>query len=409
MTFCVLNRGRRLSAVLLRCPTPLLRTRSPLAALNVQNHLRRRRRALGMSQQQLAERVHVSRQAVGAVEAGRQVPSTELGLRLAHALACTVEELFWLAPPAELSARAAVPGGQPAPPPGTRVALGRVGGRWAAHPLSFGGTTAADGVVVGACLPISSRKPTGGVPTVAVRPLVDPSSLACNVLVAGCAPLLGLAAQHLGRRYADARLTWVRAGNERALELLATGRVHMAGVHLPKDGAGVAETVRRAVPGGRLAVVNLTRWRQGLVVPAGNPFCIASGADLLRPGLCLARRERGSGAHALAARLLAGEDSGRAALVGPEAASHGEVARLVRLRAVHAGIAVEGAALAEGLDFVPLTEERFDLAAPADWISHPPVSRVVELLGDSTFLGEAAHLPGYDCSLAGQTELVEAA
>ena len=380
-----------------------------MAARGIQNQLRRRRRALGMSQQQLADQVRVSRQAVGAVEAGRQVPSTELGLRLAHALACTVEDLFRLAPPADVSARAAVSAERPALSPGARVALGRVGGRWAAHPLSFGGATAADGVVVGGSAPASPRKSARDVPAVAVRPLVDPSSLAGNVLVAGCAPLLGLAAHHVGRRYAGARLTWIRAGNQRSLELLAAGLVHMAGVHLPKDGAGFAETVRRAIPGRRLAAVHLTQWRQGLVVPAGNPFCTASGADLLRPGLRLARRERGSGAHDLAARLLAEQDAGRAALVGPEAASHGEVARLVRLGVVHVGIAVEGAALAEGLDFVPLTEERFDLAAPAEWLSHPPVSRVVELLGDFAFRNEAAHLPGYDCSLAGQITLVEAA
>ena len=227
--------------------------------------------------------------------------------------------------------------------------------------------------------------------------------------MAGCAPLLGLAAHHLRRRYASARLTWVRVGNEQALRMLAAGLVHMAGVHLPRDGEGAADAVRRAVPGRRLAVVNLTQWRQGLVVPPGNPFGIVSGADLARPGLRIARRERGSGAHALAARLLTEQAAGRAFLSGPKAATHGEVARLVRLRAAHAGIAVEGVALAEGLDFVPLSEERFDLAASADRLLQPPVSRVVELLADAAFRREAAHLPGYDGSLSGQTQMVEAA
>lgn len=378
-------------------------------ASGVQNQVRRRRRALPISQQALADRVDVSRQAIGAIEAGRQVPSTELGLRLAHALGCTVEELFRLVPPSDILARAAVSPERPALAPGTRVVLGRVGGCWAAHPVSRGGASAADGVVVGTCAPPKSWGPGPDAPAVAVRPLVDPASLAGNVLVAGCAPLLGLAAHHMARRYADAKLTWVQAGNERALALLAAGLVHMAGVHLPGDGAEVAETVRRAVPGKRLAVVNLTRWRQGLVVPAGNPLDIVSGADLLRPGLRLARRERGSGAHALAARLLAGQDAGCVALAGPEAASHGEVARLVRLRAAHAGIGAEGPALAEGLEFVPLTEERFDLVTAADRLADPPVSRVVEVLGDAAFRVEVAHLPGYDCSLAGRTGMVEAA
>lgn len=380
-----------------------------MAEPSVGNQVKRRRRALGLSQQELAERVQASRQAVGAVEAGRQVPSTELGLRLAHALTCTVDELFWLVPSPDILARAAVDPERPALAPGTRIALGRVGGSWAAHPLP-GPTSAADGVVVGAGMASEQlRRQKSASQTVAVRPLSDLSRLRGAVVVAGCAPLLGLAAQHLRRRYAGARLTWVRAGNERALRLLAAGLVHVAGVHLPRSGEGAADVVRRAVPGKRLGIVNLTQWRQGLVVPPGNPFGIVSGADLTRPGLRLARRERGSGAHALAARLLTEQAADRPFLSGPKAATHGEVARLVRLRAAHAGIAVEGAALAEGLDFVPLSEERFDLVAPAGWLLQPPVSRVVDVLGDAAFRLETTHLPGYDGSLSGRTQMVEAA
>jgi putative transcriptional regulator len=49
---------------------------------------------MGLSQQALAERVGVSRQAVLSIEAGRQVPSTALALQLAHTVGRSVEDLF---------------------------------------------------------------------------------------------------------------------------------------------------------------------------------------------------------------------------------------------------------------------------------------------------------------------------
>jgi putative transcriptional regulator len=60
------------------------------------NTLKTHRDRLGLSQQALADLVGVSRQAVISIEAGRQVPSTSLGLRLARALRCGVEDLFKL-------------------------------------------------------------------------------------------------------------------------------------------------------------------------------------------------------------------------------------------------------------------------------------------------------------------------
>ncbi|MBV9534199.1 MAG: helix-turn-helix transcriptional regulator, partial [Solirubrobacterales bacterium] len=56
--------------------------------------LRERRLQCGLSQTELAARAGVSRQLVAAVEAGRNTPAVDAALRLARALATTVEELF---------------------------------------------------------------------------------------------------------------------------------------------------------------------------------------------------------------------------------------------------------------------------------------------------------------------------
>ena len=61
------------------------------------NALRRQREAAGLTQAELAGRIGVSRKTINTVENSVFVPSTVVALKLAKALGCTVEELFFLA------------------------------------------------------------------------------------------------------------------------------------------------------------------------------------------------------------------------------------------------------------------------------------------------------------------------
>jgi len=61
----------------------------------VRNHVRRHRLQLdGMTQQDLADRVGVTRQTILSIERGRYNPSVGLALRLAAAFGVPVEALF---------------------------------------------------------------------------------------------------------------------------------------------------------------------------------------------------------------------------------------------------------------------------------------------------------------------------
>ncbi|MEX2048719.1 MAG: substrate-binding domain-containing protein [Gemmatimonadota bacterium] len=369
------------------------------------NRIRAHREELGLSQQALADVVGVSRQAIIAIEAGRQVPSTSLGLRLARALRRTVEELFSLSSSDGLPARLAPP---PAERRGAgptsdeaRVVVGEVRGKWVAHRIPPDPTLAADGWVAAA---VSAR-------TGVVRPLADTEQLRRNVIVSGCAPLLGALVQRVGRRFVDARATWIHAGSHRSLEMLEAGLVHVAGIHLSRETSGEDNlaAIRARFPGERMLVVNLTRWRQGFVVRPGNPLAIRNAAGVLRPGLKIVRREEGASAHKLLMMLLAREGVDSPSISGPFAGGHAEVAQLVRCGAADVGVAIESVALAAGLGFVPLTEERFDLVVPASVAESGPVSRLLESLGDPAFKTEMGHLPGYDADLVGHVTTVDAA
>ncbi|MFQ5891076.1 MAG: helix-turn-helix transcriptional regulator [Gemmatimonadota bacterium] len=61
----------------------------------VRNHVRRHRLQLdGLTQQELADRVGVSRQTILSIERGRYNPSVGLALRLAETFGVPVEALF---------------------------------------------------------------------------------------------------------------------------------------------------------------------------------------------------------------------------------------------------------------------------------------------------------------------------
>jgi len=58
------------------------------------NSLKKLRGQRKMSQEQLAERVAVSRQTIISIEKGKYVPSLELALKLAKEFRCKVEDIF---------------------------------------------------------------------------------------------------------------------------------------------------------------------------------------------------------------------------------------------------------------------------------------------------------------------------
>jgi putative transcriptional regulator len=54
------------------------------------------RARLNMTQQELAERVQVSRQTINSIEAGRYVPSAVLAIKISQVFNATVNDLFRL-------------------------------------------------------------------------------------------------------------------------------------------------------------------------------------------------------------------------------------------------------------------------------------------------------------------------
>ena len=343
----------------------------------LRTHLRERRLRAGWTQQVLAERAGVTRQTVAGIEAGRYGPGVAVGLRLAHALGCRVEDLFTLAaPPVET-----VTDSGPRP---QRIALGRIAGRSVARPLSGLGAlrwaaVAAHGLALG---------PEGtSVHTFAGAPPA--------VFLGGCDPALGLLGAHAARAPGRPEVLWWHAGNGEALAQLRDGRLHGAAVH------GTADA---PAPATGLSGWRLGRWRLGLLVHPDNPLGIQAIGDLARPGLRLAGREPGSGARALLDRLLAAAGTEVAAIAGYDHPldGHAAVADAVAAGLADAGVAAEIAAWERGLRFIPLAEEVCDLWVPDGLGGDPGVAALLQALTSGAFRADLAAFGPYDTTETGK-------
>lgn len=354
------------------------------------NRVRELREARGVSQVALAASAQLSRQSVGAIEAGRATPAVDVALRIARALDCPIEELFGAtSPEARVWAEpaAAVSTG--------RVALAHIAGRWVAHPLAGDGLrTSADGLV---CARVRDR--------LEVASLRASNEARENVIVTGCAPALGLLADRLNARPGAGRFLWFSGSSTRALDALERAQTHVAGVHLTdaKTGEANLAEVRRRAKDRRLSVFTLARWQAGLIVAAGNPKQIRGVADLARRGLRLVTREAGSGALQLLTRELrrAGLPVELARAATLSAPGHLEVAQSIALGAADVGIATRDAALAFGLELIPLAEERYDLVVAQSELADPRLQRMLDTMTTSAYRRELSAL-GYDVRSCGE-------
>jgi len=60
----------------------------------VDNDIRERREAVGLSQATLSQALHVSRQTINSIETGRYDPSLPLAFAIARFFKTTIEEIF---------------------------------------------------------------------------------------------------------------------------------------------------------------------------------------------------------------------------------------------------------------------------------------------------------------------------
>ncbi len=196
-------------------------------------------------------------------------------------------------------------------------------------------------------------------------------------------------------------------GSYDALTDLYKDKVQVASSHLwdaETDEYNVSY-VRKLLPSVPTVIINLTYRMQGFYVAKGNPKSITAWADLLEPGIRLVNREKGAGSRVLLdehIRLLGAQPS---SIEGYdiETQSHIAVASMVARGRGDVAVGSEKVAKqVEGIDFVPLQKERYDLVVKQENFDSRPVRTMMNILESGMLREEFASLGGYDTSDMGR-------
>ncbi|MCW5653622.1 substrate-binding domain-containing protein [Hydrogenophaga sp.] len=210
----------------------------------------------------------------------------------------------------------------------------------------------------------------------------------CSQPVRGRSPAPPL---HLDIRY---------CGSTDAIRSLSEGRCDVAGFHTQSfatAGSLSARSHRPLLKPGLHKLIGFAQRVQGLLVAPGNPLGLRTVADLAQKRARFVNRGIGTGTRLLFDELLAQAGVQPQAIDGHSRVepTHAAVALSVACGTADAGLGTEYAASAHGLDFVPLTEERYVLACLKSTLERTPAQYLVRRLRSRAWQEQLNALPGY--------------
>jgi putative molybdopterin biosynthesis protein len=293
-----------------------------------------------------------------------------------------------------------------------RVKVAHVGGTFFATPLPRGSgvitsLTRADGIIRIPALSegLEEKEETE---LELLRPLDQ--ILNTMVMVGSHDLTLDILANFLGRLYPPIFFSSHHVGSLGGLLAIKKGFCHMTGAHLldPETGEYNFPYIRQYLSGIDVKVIHLVYREQGLIVQKGNPKKINGLKDLLRKEVSFINRQKGSGTRILLDQSLKDLSFDPHQIKGyeKEEFTHMAVASAVASGVVDAGLGILSAAKAIGLDFIPVTTERYDLIIPSSSFEDERIQKAIETIRSQEFKAMVLRMGGYDVSRTGE-ELFE--
>lgn len=290
-----------------------------------------------------------------------------------------------------------------------RVKLGSVSGNLIATPVTRGAgalmsLVRADGIIR---IPAESEGIAGG-HAVTVELLRQTHEIANTIVCIGSHDnALDVLGNFLKKQHAGFSLSSAHVGSMGGLLALKRGEAHLAGTHLLDEETGdynVSE-IKKLLPDRKIVLVNLVYRTQGFIVPKGNPKGIKGFEDLRRPDVVFVNRQAGAGTRLLTDLYLKrfGIDPNAVKGYHHEEFTHMAVAAAVVSGAADTGLAVLSAAQALDLDFVPVAQERYDLAILEEYYDTPMLQALLRIVReDRDFREQIVNMGGYDTSEMGK-------
>ena len=203
------------------------------------------------------------------------------------------------------------------------------------------------------------------------------------------------------------RLISLNVGSLNGLVNLRQGICQFSGAHLlDENGEYNLAYVRMIFPDIPMEVFTLAHRTQGWMLLHGNKTRLRRVTDLVNSRMRFVNRNPGS-----ATRLWLDTEIKKAG-VAPEAIqgydriamTHSEAAALIRTGKADAALGLQAAAQQNGLDFIPLFEERYDVILPRE--QEPSVSPLLDYLQTIKFRRETGSLGGYSTTHSGEQILI---
>ena len=288
-----------------------------------------------------------------------------------------------------------------------RVTLGDVDGRLVAVPLPRGAGTVsslsrADGILR---IPAQAEGLSAGEP-VPVALIRSRKHIAGSLLCIGSHDnTLSLLDSLLRKSQPGCSLTSAHVGSLGGIMALKHGQCHLAGSHLlGPNGVYNRATMEEHLQGMPARLLRLVDREQGLIVMPGNPEGIHALTDLVRGGVRFINRQRGSGT-----RVLLDWELGRLGMSSDDISgyeieeyTHMNVAAAVLSGRASVGLGVKAAALALGLEFIPVGVEEYDLIILERHWEDKRMQALLHVIRGQEFKEAVQQLGGYGLERTGE-------
>jgi putative molybdopterin biosynthesis protein len=219
-------------------------------------------------------------------------------------------------------------------------------------------------------------------------------------------PVLDILQTCLRKAHPEFFIFSANTGSMAGLNALEKGYTDIAWSHLfdPESREYNIPYLDKCLPHVKAVVVNLFFRELGFLTAPGNPRGIHGFADLAREGIRFLNRQAGSGT-----RLLLDHELGKAGIspevitgYDDEVFTHIEIGLAVLSGEADTGIATAAVSSLLGLDFVPVTRERFDMILDQSVFFQKGMQALMDVLVGDEFRRRVRNLGSYDFRSSGK-------
>ncbi len=200
-------------------------------------------------------------------------------------------------------------------------------------------------------------------------------------------------------KHTNVQLQPTYIGSLEGLMMVYRGAADVAAVHLldPTSKQYNIPFIKQLFVHERISVIGLASREQGFIVAKGNPKKITSFGDLTRKDVVFVNRQKGSGTRFLLDAFLAQHEIEPNQVNGyqNEEWNHLSTASHISRRIADVGFGIRSAAEQLGLDFIPVTEEQFDLVFRWTTENEHNLQSLYQLICSEEFRASILSIPGY--------------